>query len=92
MLGQWYCNVAFHDATSASEVRYQRACVAVARQECPELESQSWFAELVMFGAGSDPAAETEDSIRDDPDCLLVSRVLERVVLPKVTGTCTFYN
>ena len=40
-----------------------------------------------MFGAGSDPAAETEDTLREDPDSLLVSRVLERVVLPKITGT-----
>ena len=55
-------------------------------QECPELETQPWFAELVMFGAGPDPSAETEDSLREDPDCLLVSRVLERAVLPKITG------
>ncbi|XP_043226596.1 PAX3- and PAX7-binding protein 1-like isoform X2 [Amphibalanus amphitrite] len=54
--------------------------------ECPELESRPWFAELVMFGVGSDPTAETEDSIRDDPDCLLVSRVVERVVLTKITA------
>ncbi|XP_037080200.1 PAX3- and PAX7-binding protein 1-like [Pollicipes pollicipes] len=56
----------------------------LAEGECPELESHAWFAELVVFGA--DRAADSEEALRDDPDCLLVSRVLERVVLPKMTA------
>lgn len=34
----------------------------------------------------TEPPEVTEDSVRDDPDLMLVPTIIEKVVLPKVTG------
>ncbi|KAG8230484.1 hypothetical protein J437_LFUL013526 [Ladona fulva] len=45
-------------------------------------EGRKWFDLLLMYGLRE---TETEESLRNDPDLKLVSLVVEKVVLPKLT-------
>jgi hypothetical protein len=51
---------------------------------CEEFESMDWFAELVLYCSG--------DSPDNDPDLKLVSMVVERTILPKLTSELTTNN
>ena len=51
------------------------------REGCGQLEDYLWFQILMFYGF-----QEGEDPERDDEDVQLVPNIVEKVVLPKLTG------
>ena len=47
-----------------------------------EIEEFRWYKSLVLFGCGDDPY----DIDVEDPDVKLIPTVLEKTVIPKLTG------
>ncbi|XP_068698519.1 PAX3- and PAX7-binding protein 1-like [Montipora foliosa] len=50
--------------------------------KCLEIEEFRWYKSLVLFGCGDDPY----DIDVDDPDVKLIPSLLEKSVIPKLTG------
>lgn len=50
--------------------------------KCLEIEDFRWYKSLVLFGCGDDPY----DIDVDDPDVKLIPIVLEKSLIPKLTG------
>ena len=50
--------------------------------KCLEIEDFRWYKSLVLFGCGDDPY----DIDVDDPDVKLIPIVLEKSLVPKLTG------
>lgn len=48
-----------------------------------DVEKTGWFHELAMYGKQE---AESEESLRTDPDLFLVPSVIEKILLPKLTS------
>ena len=48
-----------------------------------EIEEFRWYKSLVLFGCGDDPY----DIDAEDPDVKLIPAVLEKSLIPKLTGT-----
>lgn len=48
-----------------------------------EIEEFRWYKSLVLFGCGDDPY----DIDVEDPDVKLIPTVLEKSLIPKLTGT-----
>ncbi|XP_045450877.1 PAX3- and PAX7-binding protein 1 [Melitaea cinxia] len=72
----------------------------LADEDNEDYEKMDWYKCLMMYGVKSEPLSSdsdqssdeeteppevTEDSVRDDPDLMLVPTIIEKVVLPKVT-------
>ncbi|CAH2099474.1 unnamed protein product [Euphydryas editha] len=72
----------------------------LADEDNEDYEKMDWYKCLMMYGVKSEalssdsdqssddetePPEVTEDSVRDDPDLMLVPTIIEKVVLPKVT-------
>uniref|UniRef100_A0A146LW58 GC-rich sequence DNA-binding factor 1 n=2 Tax=Lygus hesperus TaxID=30085 RepID=A0A146LW58_LYGHE len=55
-------------------------------QGAQELEKSQWYTSLVMF---SQDEKESEDSLRRDPDVQLLPRIIEKVIIPKLTQLVT---
>lgn len=51
--------------------------------DCKDLEKMEWFETVMKYGFKS---TETENQLMDDPDIRLVPTLLEKIVLPKITG------
>lgn len=50
-----------------------------------EFEKSDWYRECMLHGY--DPlAAETEQSLKDDPDVRFVPSLIEKIIVPKLTG------
>lgn len=52
--------------------------------ECIDLERMDWYNMAMKYGWST---AETEESLSNDPDVRLVPVLVEKIILPKVTGT-----
>lgn len=50
--------------------------------KCLEIEDFRWYKSLVLFGCGDDPY----DIDADDLDVKLIPMVLEKALIPKLTG------
>lgn len=50
--------------------------------KCLEIEEFRWYKSLVLFGCGDDPY----DIGADDLDVKLIPMVLEKALIPKLTG------
>ena len=50
-----------------------------------EIEEFRWYKSLVLFGCGDDPY----DINAEDPDVKLIPAVLEKSLIPKLTGTAS---
>lgn len=50
--------------------------------KCIEIEDFRWYKSLVLFGCGDDPY----DIDIEDPDVKLIPMVLEKSLIPKLTG------
>ncbi|XP_063225614.1 PAX3- and PAX7-binding protein 1 [Bacillus rossius redtenbacheri] len=51
-------------------------------QEGMEFERYKWYSSLMLYGLN---VSQTESSLRQDPDLLLVPTIVEKVILPKMT-------
>ena len=56
--------------------------------KCLEIEDFRWYKSLVLFGCGDDPY----DIDVDDPDVKLIPIVLEKSLIPKLTGILFLFN
>lgn len=69
---------------------YTSVCVRIVlifnfvffQAKCLEIEDFRWYKSLVLFGCGDDPY----DIDVDDPDVKLIPMVLEKSLIPKLTG------
>lgn len=52
-------------------------------ENCEDLERMDWYAMTMKYGWHEN---ETEESLMDDPDVKLVPVIVEKIILPKVTG------
>lgn len=52
-------------------------------EQCPDLERMDWYGMILKYGW---TAEETEQSLGGDPDVRLVPTLIEKIVLPKITG------
>lgn len=52
-----------------------------------DFEKSDWYRECMMNGA-CDAAGETEQSLAADPDARFVPSIVEKIILPKLTGEC----
>lgn len=50
---------------------------------CKDLEKMEWYETVMKYGFKPN---ETETQIMDDPDIRLVPSLMEKIVLPKITG------
>lgn len=50
---------------------------------CKDLEKMEWYEAVMKYGFKSN---ETEAQLMDDPDIRLVPTLMEKIVLPKITG------
>ena len=48
-----------------------------------EIEEFRWYKSLVLFGCGEDPY----DIDADDPDVKLIPGLLDKCIIPKLTGS-----
>lgn len=48
-----------------------------------ELERMDWYNVTMQYGFNE---TETEEQLLDDPDVRLVPTVIEKIILPKITG------
>lgn len=48
-----------------------------------DLERMEWYEVLIKYGYDSN---ETETSVLEDPDIRLIPTLIEKIVLPKLTG------
>lgn len=55
--------------------------------DCKDLEKMEWFETVMRYGFKS---TETENQLMDDPDIRLVPSLMEKIVLPKITGIDEF--
>lgn len=53
-------------------------------ENCEDLERLDWYSMVMKYGWND---KETEESLMDDPDVRLVPVIVEKIILPKVTGT-----
>lgn len=51
-----------------------------------DFEKSDWYRDCMLNGF--DPAIETEQSLADDPDVRFVPALIEKIILPKLTGEC----
>lgn len=54
---------------------------------CKDLEKMEWYETVMRYGFKPD---ETEAQLLDDPDIRLVPTLIEKIVLPKITGDLIF--
>lgn len=54
---------------------------------CKDLEKMEWYETVMRYGFKPD---ETEAQLLDDPDIRLVPTLIEKIVLPKITGDLLF--
>lgn len=52
-------------------------------ENCKDLERMDWYNDLMKYGWHP---LETEDSLLNDPDCKLIPVLIEKIILPKLTG------
>lgn len=52
-------------------------------KDCKDLEKMEWFESVMKYGFKSN---ETEAKLMDDPDIRFVPTLMEKIVLPKITG------
>lgn len=52
-------------------------------ENCQDIERMDWY-NMIMKYAWS--ASETEESLADDPDVRLIPVLVEKIILPKITG------
>lgn len=52
-------------------------------ENCLELDRMDWYAMTMKYGWSSD---ETEESLASDPDVRLIPVLIEKIILPKITG------
>lgn len=52
-------------------------------KDCRDLEKMEWFETVMKYGFKSN---ETEAKLMDDPDIRFVPTLMEKIVLPKITG------
>lgn len=53
-------------------------------KNCKVLEKMEWYETMMKYGF---KAGETEAQLIDDPDIRFVPTIMEKMVLPKITGT-----
>lgn len=53
-------------------------------RDCKALEKMEWYETLMKYGFKSD---ETEAQLVDDPDIRLIPSIVEKIILPKITGS-----
>lgn len=53
-------------------------------KDCKDLEKMDWFETVMRYGFKSN---ETVAKLLDDPDIRFVPTLIEKIVLPKITGT-----
>lgn len=51
--------------------------------DCKDLEKMGWYEIVMKYGF---KPTETETQLLDDPDIRLVPSLMEKIVLPKITG------
>lgn len=52
-------------------------------RDCKVLEKMEWYETIMRYGFKPD---ETEAQLADDPDIRLVPSIMEKIILPKITG------
>lgn len=52
-----------------------------------DIEKLNWYPACILYAWDEN---ETEECLRQDPDVNLVPTLIEKIVLPKITGVC--YN
>lgn len=52
-------------------------------RDCKVLEKMEWYETMMKYGFKPD---ETEAQLADDPDIRLVPSIMEKIILPKITG------
>lgn len=58
-------------------------------ENCLDLERMDWYNMVMKYGWST---TETEESLSNDPDVRLVPVLVEKIILPKVTGNCASYS
>lgn len=53
-------------------------------QNCKDIDKMPWFKDAMLFGHES---GDSEQQIRSDPDVRFVPSLVEKIILPKLTGT-----
>lgn len=51
---------------------------------CKDLEKMEWYEAVIKYGFKPN---ETEAQLLNDPDVRLVPTLMEKIILPKITGT-----
>lgn len=51
---------------------------------CPDVERMDWYGMCMKYGW---TAQETEETLANDPDVRLVPSLVEKIILPKITGS-----
>lgn len=52
-------------------------------ENCKDFERMEWYETIMKYGFKSN---ETESDLTDDPDIRLMPTLIEKILLPKVTG------
>lgn len=52
-------------------------------ENCADIERMDWFNMIMKYAWN---AEETEESLANDPDARLIPVLVEKIILPKVTG------
>lgn len=52
-------------------------------ENCPDLDRMDWYGMTMKYGW---TAEESEESLTTDPDVRLIPVLIEKIILPKITG------
>lgn len=52
-------------------------------ENCKDLEKMEWYETIMKYGY---KPTETEAELIDDPDIRLIPTLIEKIILPKITG------
>lgn len=58
-------------------------------ENCADIERMDWYNMIMKYGWN---AEETEESLSNDPDVRLIPVLVEKIILPKVTGKNKIYK
>lgn len=56
-------------------------------ESCPDLERMEWYNTIMKYAFNEN---EIEETLMDDPDIRLIPTLIEKIILPKITGMTIF--
>lgn len=68
-------------------IRLQMVTWCPLADQCPDIEKSPWYSACMMYAYSE---TETEETLSIDPDVTLVPVLVEKIILPKLTGELKF--